>query len=84
MTIEFSSKTMHTEIDKILRNLTIIVVGFLFINTTNDNAPNIQELTITLLNEKKNISIGFTPINQRTILIVHGLSSDTQKKYPLY
>jgi len=75
---------MHTEIDKILRNLTIIVVGFLFINTTNDNAPNIQELTITLLNEKKNISIGFTPINQRTILIVHGLSSDTQKKYPLY
>jgi ABC-type dipeptide/oligopeptide/nickel transport system permease subunit len=79
VTIESSTKTTQTTSEKILRNLTVSVIGFPSIDTTNDNAPNLKELTITLLNEKKNISIDFTPINQRAFLIVHGLSSDTPK-----
>ena len=80
-TFEPSLKTMQTKPDnKVLRNLSVIVIGFPPTDASDNDFSATQELMVALLNTKQNQTIDFSPINQRAFLIVHGLSSSIPAK----
>lgn len=76
VTIDSSSVTIQPESNKFFRNLSVIVIGFPPTDKADDYIPDLQELIIALLNEQKNTTIDFLPINQRAFLVVHGLNSN--------